>query len=107
MQRREVTQDGVRLPRDGVAVDQGRHLHVGVHLAIGIGIGVVELPAIILAGVFQAELFEQEQHFLHVAGGLAAKDTDHRGILPFRLEHFQEQWEPVFRPKMRPMKISA
>ena len=81
MQRGEVAQDGVRFPHHHVAIDERRHLHVRIELAIRVGIGVVELPAVILAGVFEADFLQQEQHLLHVAGGLAAENTDHSYLL--------------------------
>src|SRR3569832_748279 len=75
--RREITQDRVRFPRRQIAVDQRRHLLVRVELAIGVGVRVVELPTVVFAHIFQANLFEEEEHLLDVAGGSAAKDTDH------------------------------
>jgi hypothetical protein len=34
----------------------------------------------------------------------APPDRSHAGLPGLKLEHFQEKWEPVFRPKMRQRK---
>ena len=81
MQRGEVAQNGVRFPHHHVAIDERRYFHIRIELTVGVGVGVVELPAVILAGVFEADLLEQEQDFLHVARSLAAENTDHSYLL--------------------------
>ncbi len=66
-------------PDHGLAIDHGRHLAVGIELQI-VAAGVVELAAVILAGVGRAGLLEEEQHLLHIAGGGAAQNSQHSDL---------------------------
>ena len=65
---RQIAQDGVRLPYDGVAINKRRHLLHRVERRVFGRRGVVELLAVVLALVRQPEFLEHEDHFLHIAG---------------------------------------
>jgi hypothetical protein len=77
MQRREIAHDRVGLPDHQVAVDHGRHLGVGIERAVGVGLGVAELAAVIFARIGNMQLFQQEEHLLDVSRRLPSEQLDH------------------------------
>jgi hypothetical protein len=88
----EIAQDRIGLPDGGVAVDESRHLAIGVECEIGGILRVVELAAVILALVGLAHLLQQPDHLLHIPRGLAPQHSQHALLLPYSLHSLAAAW---------------